>query len=104
MSESGTPAGDDSGRDAPWPVQTGGTCDRCAAEIQAIIGGERRRIEPRDTERLGPSTWGPKGRWHYHVVVVKGDRAYDAFTGRHGMSIREYKEQFLYEDDIDFDF
>lgn len=103
MSDSDPSPGDDAAPGDPWPVQSGGTCDRCAAEIQQIIGGAVRRIEPRDTERLGPSTWDRKGRWHYHVVV-KGDRVYDAFTGRHGMSIREYKEQFVYEDVIDVDF
>lgn len=104
MSEGDAQPGDDEGPGAGWPVQIGGDCDRCAAEIQAIVGGAVRRITPRDARYLGPSTPNPEGRWEYHLVVVKGGRVFDAFTGRGGMSSREYKEQFLYEDDIHFDF
>ena len=87
-----------------WPTPTSTNCQQCAAAIQKMIGGERVKIEPKDTPVLGPSTLYPQGNWGFHEVVVKDGRVYDGFTGRGGMSIPDFKGQFEFPDDIDFKF
>jgi hypothetical protein len=79
-------------------------CDEVADKVVREIGGERGRIEPSVEETvLGPYR-GVHAPWYYHTVVVLDGRVYDAFTGRDGVPIEEYKDLWQYRDDIDFDF
>jgi hypothetical protein len=86
--------------DASWPIQTGGNCLECAAQIQGRIGGEIETIEPpTGAESLGPSSNNSDGDWQYHTFVVKNGYAFDGFTGPQGIPIAEYVQQFEYGDD-----
>ena len=66
-------------------------CDAIANQIKKHIGGEVVRIEPRGSRRFLPSYRGHAGGWGWHDVVVKAGRVYDAFTGKDGLPINEYK-------------
>src|SRR5262249_25832194 len=78
-----------------------------AKQIQKHIGGEIKRIVPKDpVARLGPYRGhipGERG-WAYHEVVVKDGRVYDRFTGHEGLPINDYKALWEYADAINFGF
>lgn len=78
-------------------------CEKCALDIQKIIGGTRHTIAPKEGRFLGQYKSANPG-WYHHEVVVKDGRVYDAFGPRNGMPIQEYKSQFRYHDAIDFGF
>jgi hypothetical protein len=87
--------------DSSWPVQTGGNCIECAAQIQQEIGGDIETIEPPEgAKSLGPSANNTDGDWQYHTFVVKNGFAFDGFTGPQGIPIAEYLQQFEYNGDL----
>jgi hypothetical protein len=78
-------------------------CERAAAQIQKLIGGDVKTIIPKRDPTLGGyrgKNWG----WSFHEVVVKNGRVYDAFTGGQGLSITEYKALWEFPDHINFGF
>lgn len=88
--------------------QTG--CESAARQIQSHTGGEIRRIRPIAIQGTNPETLflgayrGHNTGWHYHEVVVKADRVYDAFTGYQGLPVEEYKALWELRDAIHFGF
>ena len=86
-----------------WPVPTASNCSECAIKIQQIIGGDIKTFRSSGAV-LGPSKHNPAGDWSYHSVVVLNGRVYDGFTGPRGLTIAEFKAQFLYADGIRFGF
>jgi Pretoxin HINT domain len=84
-----------------WPVQVGGNCSACAAEIQGTLGGgEIMRLEPLEGQVLGPSVNNPAGNWSFHDVVLKDGLVFDSFTGPTGMPLSDFLQQFKYSDAI----
>jgi hypothetical protein len=84
-----------------WPVQVGGNCSACAAEIQQTLGGgDIMRLQPTQGQALGPSVNNPGGNWAFHDVVVKDGLVFDSFTGPAGLPIDAYLAQFEYADAI----
>ncbi|MDH6627677.1 hypothetical protein M2271_005504 [Streptomyces sp. LBL] len=51
-----------------------------------------------------PKYRGVDAGWFFHVVVVYNGRVYDAWTGRAGDTIAEYKAQWTRHNKIDFGF
>jgi hypothetical protein len=79
-------------------------CERVARQIQKHVGGAVHRIKPGiDAPGLGRYR-GKNLSWTYHEVVVKDGRVFDAFTGRQGLPISEYKVLWEYPDALDFGF
>jgi len=79
-------------------------CERVAAQIQKLIGGEIKTIVPRSPNVALGAYRKKNWEWHLHVVVVKAGRVYDAFTGHRGLPIDEFKALWQYSDAIDFGF
>ncbi|GAB2620262.1 hypothetical protein GCM10027168_60410 [Streptomyces capparidis] len=78
-------------------------CEAVARDIQARIGGERMRI----TDSAGAPLLG-KYRdqdtfWGHHDVVVKDGRVYDAWTGRYGEPVEEYRRRWEWGEYLRFD-
>ncbi|MEX2971891.1 hypothetical protein [Streptomyces sp. C184] len=79
-----------------------GGCEAVADHIQSVIGGDVMRITDKyGAPQLGKSR-GVDSGWHYHDVVVKDGRVFDATTGRRGEPIAEYRSNFEYGDDLVF--
>ena len=78
-------------------------CDSCARDIWRNIGGEIHAISPLEGSFLGAHR-GINHGWSYHQVVVSNGRVYDAFTGSRGLTIRDYKNLWQYQDAISFGF
>ena len=78
-------------------------CEGVAKQIKGIVGGDIKRIVPKQGQVLGgfgkPGQWA-YGEWAYHEVVVRDRRVFDAFTGHEGMSIEQYKSLWRYADAI----
>jgi RHS repeat-associated protein len=89
----------------PWGKYCRNGCEAVADAIKSEIGGTIHRIVPGlpRGQQLGPRS-GIKTEWHYHDVVVKDGRVYDAMTGPDGVSIKEFKAQWEWADDIKFGF
>ncbi|MEU1299757.1 hypothetical protein [Streptomyces shenzhenensis] len=51
-----------------------------------------------------PNYRGKDSGWWSHTVVVYNGRVYDAWTGRAGESIAEFKTNWVKHADIDFPF
>jgi len=80
-------------------------CRACAERIRENLGGgEIKVIRPKPPfpglgrYREQDSFWGE------HVVLVFNDRVYDGFTPKAGETIAQYKDKWLYKEDIDFGF
>ncbi|MBQ1010712.1 RHS repeat protein [Micromonospora sp. M51] len=82
------------------PCSTG--CERVAAQVQKKIGGEIVTIR-HGNFFLGKYRGQDTG-WYTHTVVVKDGRVFDAFSGRNGVPINEYKGLWEYNDTIQFGF
>ncbi|MDQ1038611.1 hypothetical protein QFZ75_005027 [Streptomyces sp. V3I8] len=85
-------------------IENSGGCDVCAENIKKSLGGGKIvHIKPVDEMYL-PKYRGVDSGWQFHVVVVLNDRVYDAWTGRAGDSVAEYKAQWARHHLIDFGF
>ncbi|MEU6954061.1 hypothetical protein [Streptomyces sp. NPDC045714] len=79
-------------------------CEACAEQIRKSLGGgEIKKIMPIGANFLPPYRDIESGWWN-HVVVVFNGRVYDAWTGKGGESIAEYKARWKWNDMIDFGF
>ncbi|MXM67636.1 chemotaxis protein, partial [Streptomyces sp. HUCO-GS316] len=79
-------------------------CEACAQKIKRSLGGGKLvTIKPTE-ELILPKYRGKDAGWYHHVVVVYNGRVYDAWTGRGGETIAEYKAQWTRADKIDFGF
>ncbi|MFD0560394.1 RHS repeat-associated core domain-containing protein [Stackebrandtia endophytica] len=78
-------------------------CEKVAEKIKEKIGGEIVEISPLMGRYL-PQYRGQDTLWQQHFVVVKNGRVYDAFGGRYGVPVSEYKALWQYNDVIDFGF
>ena len=79
-------------------------CEACAEAIATYVGGSRTTIVPKPPAQLLGAFQGVNQGWRYHVVVVKGGRVFDAFTGATGMPMEDYKWLWQYQDAIEFGF
>ncbi|MFD9284437.1 hypothetical protein ACFWD7_45640 [Streptomyces mirabilis] len=81
-------------------------CEACAEKIRKSLGGGKiATIKPKPMEDfLLPKYRGKDSGWYNHVVVVYNGRVYDAWTGRGGETIAEYKSQWTKPDTLDFGF
>ncbi|MFC3998232.1 polymorphic toxin-type HINT domain-containing protein [Nocardiopsis sediminis] len=77
-------------------------CEDVAVDIQQAIGGDRYRI----TDSLGAPYLGQYRNndtgWGHHDVVIKDGRVYDAFSGRTGVPLDEYRDLWQYGEDLEF--
>ncbi|MDX2974370.1 ALF repeat-containing protein, partial [Kribbella solani] len=79
-------------------------CEICAEQIRKSLGGGTIfTIKPTMSPFLPPYR-GKEAGWYMHVVVVYNGKVYDAWTGRGGESIAEYKSRWEWTDVIDFGF
>lgn len=81
-------------------------CEAVAQDILNRIGGVIRTITPISAPFLGPYRDHSNFPWYwsYHTVVVLNGHVYDAFTGRFGQAIVNYKAEWLYPEAINFGF
>ena len=79
-------------------------CDQCASDIQGYIGGNIVYITPKPPAPTLGGFNGANPGWDHHIVVVKGGRVYDAFTGSAGLPVADYKRLWQYPDAINFPF
>ncbi|MFD9946270.1 RHS repeat-associated core domain-containing protein [Nonomuraea sp. NPDC059023] len=78
-------------------------CEDVAKNIQRKIGGTRHRITDSDGAPFLGKYRGRDTGWGHHDVVVKNGRVYDAWTGRHGEPVDEYRGRWQYGDVLKFD-
>ncbi|MBI2920682.1 MAG: RHS repeat-associated core domain-containing protein [Planctomycetes bacterium] len=79
-------------------------CEKVAAKVQALIGGDVKRITPKNNARFVGKYRGQNLEWTHHEVVVREGRVYDAFTGHEGLPIDEYKKLWEDADALEFGF
>lgn len=85
-------------------IENSGGCDVCAEKIRKSLGGGRIVTIRPVGEAILPKYRGVDAGWFFHVVVVHNDRVYDAWTGRAGDTIADYKAQWTRHNIIDFGF
>jgi RHS repeat-associated protein len=78
-------------------------CEVVARQIQERIGGDIITINPVD-QMLLPKYRGQDAGWFHHVVVVRDGRVYDAFTGKAGEPIEQWKNEWSQHGYINFGF
>jgi hypothetical protein len=80
-------------------------CENVAANIQSRIGGDIFTIKngAGDNFFLGKYR-GEDTMWKSHTVVVKDGKVFDAFTGRYGEAIDQWKARWDYADILHFGF
>ncbi|MFD6427096.1 hypothetical protein, partial [Streptomyces sp. NPDC060198] len=85
-------------------IPRSGGCDVCAENIRDSLGGGT--IFTLENNQGGelPYYRGQDSQWWWHAVVVYEGRVYDAWTGRAGETVAEYKSRWSKPQNIDWPF